>query len=82
MRKGDDGGAALAAAGGASAVVDEDPESPDDGGGNPGEQRRRRTPLKTVLQNFLNHVETLEAAKSEGEDTYEKEFQVRERERK
>ncbi len=38
--------------------------------GSPG-----RTPLKTVLQNFLNHVDTLEARKNEGEDTYEKEFQ-------
>ena len=34
-----------------------------------------RTPLKTVLQNFLNHVDSLEARKSEGEDTYEREFQ-------
>ena len=33
-------------------------------------------PLKTILQNFLNHVETLEAARDEGEDQYEKEFQV------
>jgi len=33
-------------------------------------------PLKTILQNFLNHVETLEAARDEGEDQYEKEFQA------
>ncbi len=38
--------------------------------GSPG-----RMPLKTVLQNFLNHVDTLEAMRNEGEDTYEKEFQ-------
>ncbi len=34
-----------------------------------------RTPLKTVLQNFLNHVDSLEARKCEGEDTYDREFQ-------
>ena len=34
-----------------------------------------RVPLKTVLQNFLNHVENLEARKKEGDDAYEKEFQ-------
>ena len=38
-------------------------------------------PLKTILQNFLNHVENLEVAREEslsgeGEDQYEKEFQV------
>lgn len=36
----------------------------------------RVPPLKTVLQNFLNHVETLENETSET-STYEKEFQVR-----
>ena len=36
----------------------------------------RRVPLKTILQNFLNHVESLEIRKKEGEDAYEKEFQV------
>ena len=36
-----------------------------------------RAPLKTILLNFLNHVSDLEARKSEGENTYEKEFQVR-----
>ncbi len=36
----------------------------------------RRVPLKTILQNFLNHVESLESRKKEGEDAYEKEFQV------
>ena len=37
---------------------------------------KEEIPLKTILQNFLNHVETLEAARDEGEDQYEKEFQV------
>ena len=37
--------------------------------------------MKTILQNFLNHVENLEVAREEsltgeGEDQYEKEFQV------
>ena len=41
-----------------------------------GTQSARRVPLKTILQNFLNHVESLEARKKEGEDAYEKEFQV------
>ena len=36
---------------------------------------RERVPLKTVLQNFLNHVENLEARRREGDDAYEKEFQ-------
>ena len=35
-----------------------------------------RVPLKTILQNFLNHVENLEARVREGDDAYEKEFQV------
>ena len=37
----------------------------------------RRVPLKTILTNFLNHVQTLEAQQreDEGENTYEKEFQ-------
>jgi hypothetical protein len=35
-----------------------------------------RVPLKTILQNFLNHVESLEVRKREGDDAYEKEFQV------
>ncbi len=51
-----------------------------DGGGphgSPSSSSVRRVPLKTILQNFLNHVETLEAQKNEGENTYEKEFQVR-----
>lgn len=34
-------------------------------------------PLRTVLQNFLNLVETYEAKRSLGVDAYEKEFQVR-----
>jgi len=33
-----------------------------------------RVPLKTILQNFLNHVENLEARVREGDDAYEKEF--------
>lgn len=37
---------------------------------------KEEIPLKTILQNFLNHVETLEAARDEGEDQYEKEFQA------
>jgi hypothetical protein len=41
-----------------------------------GTQNDRRVPLKTILQNFLNHVESLETRKKEGEDAYEKEFQV------
>ena len=40
------------------------------------QRRTRMFPLKTVLQNFLNHVETLERQKKEEENTYEKEFQV------
>jgi hypothetical protein len=36
-----------------------------------------RVPLKTILSNFLSHVSTLEAQKNDGENTYEKEFQVR-----
>ena len=36
-----------------------------------------KIPLKTILTNFLNHVETLEVKREEGEDLYEKEFQVR-----
>ena len=36
----------------------------------------QRVPLKTILQNFLNHVESLESRKRGGDDAYEKEFQV------
>ena len=46
-------------------------------GGNNSSQQPRKLPLKTILQNFLNHVESLEARKREGDDAYEKEFQVR-----
>ena len=35
-----------------------------------------KIPLKTILQNFLNHVETLETKRNEGEDLYQKEFDV------
>jgi len=38
-------------------------------------EEKERTPLKTILQNFLNHVGTLEAKKGERDDQYEKEFQ-------
>ena len=41
------------------------------------EKDEEKIPLKTILTNFLNHVETLEAKREEGEDLYEKEFQVR-----
>lgn len=34
-----------------------------------------RAPLRTVLQNFLNHVETLERRKGTADDQYDKEFQ-------
>ena len=45
------------------------------------EGRKEEIPLKTILNNFLNHVESLEIAredslKGEGLDQYEKEFQV------
>ena len=40
------------------------------------DQHGPRVPLKTILQNFLNHVENLEARAREGDDAYEKEFQV------
>jgi len=39
------------------------------------EKDEEKIPLKTILTNFLNHVETLEAKREEGEDLYEKEFQ-------
>ena len=41
------------------------------------DQNGPRVPLKTILQNFLNHVENLEARAREGDDAYEKEFQVK-----
>jgi len=34
-----------------------------------------KRPLKTVLQAFLEHVDALEERKSDGDDTYEREFQ-------
>lgn len=38
--------------------------------------REGRVPLRTVLQNFINHVDSIEARRSDGgEDLYEKEFQ-------
>ena len=44
-------------------------------------EEKEEIPLKTILQNFLNHVKGLEVAredslKGEGADQYEKEFQV------
>ena len=44
-------------------------------------EEKPEIPLKTILQNFLNHVENLEVAREqynngEGDDQYEKEFQV------
>ena len=48
----------------------------DENGHEPGHPVQDRIPLKTVLQNFLNHVETLESRKGEEDCTYEKEFQV------
>lgn len=35
-----------------------------------------RVPLKTILQNFLNHVDSLESRKRARDDAYEQEFQV------
>lgn len=37
-------------------------------------EEHERTPLRTILQNFLNHIESLEIQRIE--DSYEKEFQV------
>lgn len=37
-------------------------------------EERDRTPLRTILQNFINHIESLEIQNVE--DRYEKEFQV------
>lgn len=39
--------------------------------------REGKLPLRTILQNFINHVDTLEAKRTEGDDQYEQEFQVR-----
>lgn len=38
-----------------------------------GEQQPRILPLRTILTNFLNHVETLDRR---DDDSYDKEFQV------
>ncbi len=51
-----------------------------DSSSNSGGSSDPRVPLKTILQNFLNHVESLEARKREDEDEYEKEFLVRPKE--
>jgi hypothetical protein len=37
-------------------------------------EEQDRTPLRTILQNFINHIESLEIQNVE--DRYEKEFQV------
>ncbi|XP_042871197.1 uncharacterized protein LOC122252668 isoform X2 [Penaeus japonicus] len=37
--------------------------------------REGKLPLRTILQNFINHVDTLEAKRTEGDDQYEQEFQ-------
>lgn len=37
--------------------------------------REGKLPLRTILQNFINHVDTLEAKRNEGDDQYEQEFQ-------
>lgn len=37
-------------------------------------EEQERTPLRTILQNFLNHIESLEIQRVE--DSYDKEFQV------
>ena len=40
-------------------------------------QLKNKIPLKVILKNFLNHVETIEKQRSEGEeDTYEREFNM------
>ena len=44
-------------------------------------EEKEEIPLKTILNNFLNHVESLELAredslKGDGVDQYEREFQV------
>ena len=54
--------------------------SPNSGSSSSSSPSRRRIPLKTILQNFLNHVDALEAEKhdsecSNGGSLYEKEFQ-------
>ena len=67
-----------------SVSVSQDAEEDEGGGGGGGGGGKSvppvppsgRAPLKTILLNFLNHVSDLEARKSEGENTYEKEFQV------
>ena len=65
-----------------SVSVSQDAEEDEGGGGGGGGKSvppvppSGRGPLKTILLNFLNHVSDLEARKSEGENTYEKEFQV------
>ncbi|KAF2346964.1 Protein-tyrosine phosphatase-like [Trinorchestia longiramus] len=37
--------------------------------------RKGRVPLRTVLQNFIDHVDNIENQRIDGEDLYEKEFQ-------
>ena len=40
------------------------------------EMKDDKVPLKTILQNFINHVENLEARLKEDRDLYDSEFQV------
>ena len=40
------------------------------------EESGQKIPLKTILKNFLNHVENIETKRIEGEDPYEREFQA------
>lgn len=41
-----------------------------------------RLPLRTVLQNFISHVDSIEASRDDnGGDIYDREFQVRQIER-
>ena len=38
------------------------------------EKQKAKIPLKTILKNFLNHVDFMEGQRKEGEDLYEKEY--------
>ena len=43
---------------------------------SPAKPEKAKIPLKTILKNFLNHVDFMEGQRCEGEDLYEKEFQL------
>ena len=63
MKEGDDDGEGFA--GGGGILTDET------------QANQHRVPLKTILQNFLSHVEDLENRRmNDTDDAYEKEFQV------